>query len=118
MAPPKLIQGKDIMTEAEVQSTVIERLRSLGALVFHPKRSDQSEPGFPDIEAVLPNKILWVETKSETGKLRKGRFAPKSGRWLPGQQEWIDAINRVHPGSAWVVKPSNLDAFLGMLKGE
>lgn len=85
--------AKDV-SEAELQEWVIEAMRARGYLVFHPRVSRNSEPGFPDLVAAKRGCVtLFIECKKEKGKLTPGRMAPRSNRWLPGQDEWAEVLD-------------------------
>jgi hypothetical protein len=69
------------MTEAQLQSAVIELARTLQWRVFHPYDSRRSEPGWPDLTLVRGKRLLFVELKAE-----KGRPSAE-------QKEWLQALN-------------------------
>lgn len=68
------------MTEEALQRYVQTWLSTLGWLSYHTWDSRRSQPGFPDIIAVRGARVLAIELKSETGKVR------------PEQQMWLDAL--------------------------
>lgn len=119
------------ITEAEFQQTVIDLARTLGWLVFHAKDSRRSETGFLDLLLVsqepMPPRLLFMELKKEGGKLTKGRCAPRSGRQLPGQEDWVKALARCSkypdeiriPGSpveVYVFYPHDMDTIEKVLR--
>lgn len=65
------------MSEAELQRQVIKLARLRGFLVFHPAISQFSEPGFPDLCMVRPDRFLIRELKSA-----KGRITEPQARWI------------------------------------
>ncbi len=82
------------MTEKELTKLLQKTLKQTGWLGahFHDSRreikpnvfiGDLSAKGFPDIVAIKKNRLLVVELKSETGKLREQ------------QPEWLDAFSDV-----------------------
>ena len=81
------------MTEAQLQNAVTELARVQGWLVYHPWRSVKSETGFPDLVMVRPPRVIIAELKTETGRLRKGRWNKGGTRYLPGQDEWLAAFS-------------------------
>lgn len=100
-------QAKDI-SERELSEWIIDRLRLAGfSLIYHTQSSVGSETGFPDIEAAkMGGPLLCIEVKREDGKLTAGRIIPKSGRWLPGQDEWLATLASCPGVRARVVRPS------------
>ena len=61
------------MTERELQAAVESCLRLNGWLFFHAWNSQHSAAGFPDICATSGGRLLFVELKSEAGKLTKAQ---------------------------------------------
>ena len=110
----------DLVSEADLQQTIIEAARANGYLVYHSHSSRRSEPGFPDLciagGADMGKAMVWfVECKTEKGRLTKGRFTPT--RRLPGQEDWAIALDRIAliPNSRVayrLVRPSDLDELL------
>lgn len=91
------------MTEEIFLNQIVETARWLGWYVYHPHRSYHSEPGFPDLTMVHPEKhrLIFAEIKSEHGKLTEGRLN-KRGRWMPGQKEWLDALTDIDWAEVYV----------------
>lgn len=63
------------MTEATLQKQCNEYLRKRGILYFHPEKGRSNmqtthRAGWPDMMIFRDSKALFVELKSETGKLR------------------------------------------------
>jgi len=63
-------------TESAIQKEIIDYLKLRNALVFRLNAASMSSrikpcpPGTPDILAITYNGVLWVEVKTEKGKLR------------------------------------------------
>jgi hypothetical protein len=92
------------MTEDELLTAITEAATYLGWRWVHYRRSDlaqmQGHSGFPDVVLARANRVLFLELKSRTGKLR------------PDQHAWAEAI-----GEDWYgVWPDNLDDTLALLK--
>lgn len=78
------------MTEKELQAAVIEAAHLFGWRVAHFRpaltqsgkwaTAMQGDPGYPDLTMARDGEILFVELKSETGRIR------------PEQKIWIDAL--------------------------
>lgn len=80
------------MTEAQLQAAVIEAAQLFGWKVHHvrPARTPdgkfltriQGDRGFPDLVLCRSPEILFVELKSESGKIRAE------------QADWLDVLDR------------------------
>lgn len=94
-------------TEEELHLAVTEAATVYGWRWHHVRRSDraisQGAPGFPDLVLVRRDALVVIETKAETG------------RYQPGQREWLDAFTRAG-AFALVAKPSDQDRILELLK--
>jgi hypothetical protein len=65
------------VTEKQFMAAVIEMAQMLGWLVYHTHDSRRSEAGFPDIVAVRRDRVIFIESKTERGRLSK-----EQERWL------------------------------------
>ena len=97
------------MTETQLQNQATELAHLLGfGLVYHPHRSTKSETGFPDLVIVGNQRELMVELKSPKGRLRRGKLSKNKNFWLPGQDEWLEAIDSVNrPPEAYLWRPED-----------
>ena len=91
------------ISDKELQSTVLDILRWEGWMTYHTFDSRRSNPGFPDVVAVKASRILFIEFKSEKGKIREEQI------------EWLDALSITHV-DVHLVRPSTQDAFLEEVK--
>lgn len=57
------------MSEAELFESVRAHLKAFHWMHFHTYDSRRSNPGFPDIIAVKPGRLLVIELKAERGRL-------------------------------------------------
>ena len=102
----------DLESEADLQERLCDLLRLKGYLVSHTHDSRYSEPGLPDIIAVgrkggpAEGSLIVVETKKGNAKLRLTTIT-KRGRYLPGQQDWLDAFAVVKKVEAMVVRTTD-----------
>jgi hypothetical protein len=88
------------MSEAELQELVIAAARLGGWRWYHTADSRRSNPGWPDLVLVRGREALFVELKSEKGRVR------------PEQREWLQALERVETFSTGILRPSDADAFI------
>lgn len=65
------------MTEKEFQSEVLDLAKMYRWRAYHTHDSRRSEPGFPDLVLLRPPVILFVELKTE-----KGRVTPEQAAFL------------------------------------
>lgn len=109
--PPKWLverattTGNDMLlwSEAKWQREVVKALRRFGfMLVYHTWNSRNSPPGFPDIVAWKPGRLLTWELKRENGKT------------TTAQEEWLAAF-KAHGAETGVYRPSQWDEVLACL---
>ncbi len=90
-APPKIA-----ITGTQIMHGLIDAARALGYMVHHETDSRKTDPGFPDLLIVGHGHIFIFECKSRYEKLRPATVT-KKGRYLPGQEEWLQAFEDVEP---------------------
>ena len=83
------------MSEDDLLAAVREMARLHHWLTYHTYRSDRSEPGFPDIVLVRPPRLLFMELKSDKGKLTEE------------QAEWMALLEQVLGVECALVRPSD-----------
>lgn len=100
-----------LLTEAELSSMVVELAR-LGGWThrYHTLRSKGSPSGFPDWVFLKPGRLLFVELKSESGRVR------------PEQQAWLEALEEFADGfcmhvEVFVWRPSDFNEIAETLTG-
>jgi len=98
------------MSEAILQTSVISAARGFGFLAYATYRSTRSEPGFPDVVLVHPEKhrVIFIEFKTEKGKLSKPKWNKAKTRLLPGQTTWAEAFAACPGVEYMLVRPSNV----------
>ncbi|RJQ04854.1 MAG: hypothetical protein C4551_10265 [Bacillota bacterium] len=116
----------EAISEAAFQMQVEELLDLTGWLHHHAHDSRRSDSGLPDLIAVRPPRALFLELKTQRGRLRKGHqpgdiVRRPDGtrrvvrRFEPGQVEWIEAL-RACPGvETWVFRPSDWPRIVEIL---
>lgn len=114
------MDATDAMLEKELQVTVVTLARALGWIVGYTHDARKSEPGEPDLRLVHPqqHRVLFMELKREKGIYTKGRMNKAGTRWLPGQDEWAEALRDCPGVEYYLVRPSDLDMIERLLKGE
>ena len=68
------------ISEARLQSSVVDLAKRLGYKVYHTHDSRRSDPGYPDLTIVGPQMLIYAELKKETGRVE------------PEQVEWLNAL--------------------------
>ena len=91
------------MTERDFQSQVLDLARICGWKAYHSWTSIHSAPGFPDLVLARPPRLLFLELKSERGRL------------TPAQSEWLQTLAECNV-DARVVRPSNFNELLEALR--
>lgn len=91
------------LTERAFQAQVIQYARVFGWAVYHTHDSRRSQPGFPDLVLVRRPRIVWVELKSQRGKV------------TPEQQAWLDEL-RACDQEVHVWRPSDWRIVEGTLR--
>lgn len=92
------------LTGTQVMDGLTDAARRLGYLVYHAPRSEKSEPGFPDLVIAGFGRVYALECKSRGEPLRSATVAPRTGRVLPGQDDWLAAFCAVAGITATVVR--------------
>ena len=71
------------MSEEELQTAVTHMATLCGWRSYHTYNSRRSNPGFPDLVLTRRGRLLFVELKSQRGKVR------------PEQQDWLNDLDEV-----------------------
>ncbi len=91
------------MTEAELQSLITDAATAYGWIWHHETDSRRSPAGFPDLVMVRGRHVLFMELKSERGRLSVEQLG------------WTTALERVDTIATAVVRPADADAVLERL---
>ena len=96
-----------VISERDFQKTVLEAARALGWRTAHFRASRTAHgwrtpvegdgQGFPDVVAVRGDRVLWLELKSESGRLSE-----EQGQWLAALGLAGQEVHCVRP-SDWAV---------------
>lgn len=92
------------MTEAALQQLLIDAAELNGWLVFHDNDSRRNAAGFPDLVLVKPPRVLFLELKSEVGRVR------------PEQHVWMAALMRSDTIASAIVRPEHADRIIKYLQ--
>jgi hypothetical protein len=96
------------MTEDQLLTAAVEALTIFGWRWTHPRRSDKAltmgDPGLPDIIAVKPPDLLFVEVKSHAGRLSEAQSA------------WMADIRNCPAVGYFLLRPDTLDTFIRLLQ--
>jgi hypothetical protein len=92
------------VTEAELQQLLTDAAELNGWLVFHDNDSRRNVAGFPDLVLVKPPRVLFLELKSEIGRVR------------PEQHVWMDALMRSDTIGSAIVRPEHADQIIKYLQ--
>lgn len=84
-------------SEKVFSGQVVQYLRLMGWRVFHSWISIRSEPGFPDLIAVRPPRLVVIETKALRGKV------------TAAQHEWLTLFAGVPGVETFVLRPAEQD---------
>lgn len=91
-------------TEAQYSARIVQWARLNGWLAYHTFYSGRSQQGFPDLTLVKQGRLVFIEVKSESGRLSAS------------QQQWLALLDSVPGIDAVVARPSNWDMIASLLK--
>jgi hypothetical protein len=95
-----------LVSEKALLEQVRQLARMLGWMTYHPHLSRWSERGFPDVTLVKPPRLVFLELKSQTGRVSTE------------QAEWLAALNACDGIVARVIRPSDFDDVVAILRGD
>lgn len=98
-------QADSLMSEAAFQTQVL-RLATLCGwdLAYHTHNSQHSQAGFPDLTLVRADALVFLELKSERGRITLD------------QAKWLAALRDVKRIEAALVRPSDYEKVELLLK--
>lgn len=97
----------NVETEREFMQTVLALARLCDWHAYHTHDSRRSAAGFPDLVLVKPPRLLFLETKSE------------SGRVTAAQQTWLTALEAcTEPPQTYVARPSDWDWIAAIIQSK
>lgn len=93
-------------SETDFQNSVIDTATKLGWLHYHSHDSRRSEPGFPDLVLARDGHVLFLELKSEDGRLTYE------------QANWMRTLEGKPDVHAWTVTPDDWDDLANVLANQ
>ena len=93
------------VTEAQHQAAIIELASVCGWHWYVVPDSRMCPAGWPDLVLVRPPHILFIECKTERGRVR------------PAQREWLDLLSRCDRVAVRVWRPGDWDEIEATLAG-
>ena len=63
------------MREREYQDMIVKAASYLGYAVYHTFDSRRSQPGYPDLTLCKDGRLIFLEVKTEKGKVRPEQIA-------------------------------------------
>ena len=88
------------MRERDWQAMVTAAAQHLGYLAYHTHDARRSQPGYPDLCLVRGERLVFLELKTEKGRVR------------PEQEIWLEMLAEVPGVGARVVRPADLDEII------
>ena len=104
-----------LISEAELQRTVVQLARARGWLVCHMTDPQRSEPGVPDLLMVRPPRVVFMELKRQKGRLDRRTRHDRKGRVLPNQEDWKLALETCGGVEYYLFRPSDWDTIAGVI---
>lgn len=103
---PKSVQAARVPPESEkqFQAAVVQLARLHRWRCYHTHDSRRSESGFPDLVLIREPEILYVELKTEKGRLSKA------------QEGWLNALTYCNQ-KVYVWRPSQKQEIADILRG-
>ena len=93
-----------LCSEKEFTQAVMDHARLQSWLAYHTYRSIKSEPGYPDICAVRPPRLIYAELKTETGKVS------------PAQAHWLDLLGKIPGVEVYMWRPRDWQVIQEVLR--
>jgi len=94
-----------IMTEKEFQLHVEQMAKIGGWQFYHTWNSIHSAPGFPDNVMAKPPRLVFMELKTELGKV------------TAAQQRWLDILASIPGVEVYLFRPSEWEEIKKVLLG-
>lgn len=93
-----------VQAEKSLQAQIVKAARLLGWLVYHTWRSTHSAPGFPDLVLVRPPRLVFIELKTDTGKVS------------PDQERWLEQLRQCPGAEVYLFRPGDWARIVEVLR--
>ena len=90
------------LTEAAYQRRITDYCNLRGLRWHHETDSRRTRPGYPDLTVCGPGGVVWLEVKTDTGRIR------------PEQRDWLNALTAAGH-DALIVRPRHWDDVRSLL---
>ena len=91
-----------LVSERDFQAAVVELAHLQGWRTYHTHDSRRSAAGFPDLTLARGSRLVFVELKSERGRVTSD------------QRGWLDALGET-PAEVYVWRPADWDRIEALL---
>ena len=108
MSKPDLHDPLEMVSEKVFRQQVMNAARSLDWWVYFTWSSLNSPRGFPDLVMLNPPRVVFAELKTTKGKASTWKIM-KSGRWAPGQVEWLETLRQCPGVETYLWTPRDWD---------
>ena len=92
------------ITEKQLREQIRDLCKLMGYDFYFTWSSIHSPRGMPDLILCRPPRLIFAELKKEKGQLSEY------------QQKWIDSLNKCPGVEVFVVRPSDIEWFAGVLR--
>jgi len=93
-------------SERSFQAAVLTAARVLGWRTYHTFDARRSAAGFPDIVLVKPPRVVFIELKSERGRLSADQVL------------WLDVLGQCPNVESYMFRPSSWADVIRVLQGQ
>ena len=100
-----VLELSKIMTEKELQAQVQQLAKLGGWQFYHTWNSIHSAPGFPDNVMAKTPRLVFMELKTELGKV------------TAAQQKWLEILATVPGVEVYLFRPSEFEEIKKVLLG-
>ena len=104
MSAPRVVPGRQPMTERDLERFVRDAARQFGWARYHTQHSIHSAAGWPDEALARGHELILAELKSDKGKLS------------PEQAKWLTILGQVEVVKVRLWRPSDLDNIVALLR--
>ena len=92
------------VTEKQLEGQVRDLARLFGWEYYHPWLSIHSPRGWPDVSLCRPPRLVFLELKTEKGKVSEH------------QQKWLDLLGRCPGVETYLLRPDDVEKIAEVLR--